>query len=293
MFAGTGGLADYSLPEDSTFRGASLLLTPSPTTWPNSSPAESPAKRPRSTSELGSGQGTALALAQTLKNAAGQSSGPAGCPAPPEVKETLETALEISSSEPDDGAPGPVDALAAAELQLADSQFADTQLADSQFADSQSADPPAAVVPAEELVQIPDEPPAAAMPAEELVGTADEPPVAAVVPAEELVETADEEEAPAVASSEPSAGAGGPVVQSPEAGPKTFAGRYKPKTALGAETWTTRKNLFFNLVPAEYQTAKLQLSFWKFCSIQVGCGATDRSAAEEFVRLGRLMTQAE
>ena len=30
MFAGTGGLADYNLPEDVNFRGVDLLRTPSP-----------------------------------------------------------------------------------------------------------------------------------------------------------------------------------------------------------------------------------------------------------------------
>ena len=44
MFSGTGGLPDYSMPEDASFRGAQLLSTPSPNGgWPSLSPVSSAA----------------------------------------------------------------------------------------------------------------------------------------------------------------------------------------------------------------------------------------------------------
>lgn len=45
MFAGTGGLPDYSLPEDASYPGAQLLATPSPTRGVNWSPPTTAAAR--------------------------------------------------------------------------------------------------------------------------------------------------------------------------------------------------------------------------------------------------------
>ena len=67
---------------------------------------------------------------------------------------------------------------------------------------------------------------------------------------------------------------------------KTFAGRYLPKTRDGAGTWVTRRTLFFTLVPLEYQTTRLQLSFWKYLSEKTGAGVSEADAACQFVQEG-------
>ena len=67
---------------------------------------------------------------------------------------------------------------------------------------------------------------------------------------------------------------------------KTFAGRYLPKTRDGAGTWVTRRTLFFTLVPLEYQTTRLQLSFWKYLSEKTGAGVSEADAAHQFVQEG-------
>ena len=68
---------------------------------------------------------------------------------------------------------------------------------------------------------------------------------------------------------------------------KTFAGRYLPNTKAGSGTWVTRRTLFFSLVPQEYQTTKLQLSFWKYQSEKTGAGMSEVEAARQFALEGQ------
>lgn len=67
---------------------------------------------------------------------------------------------------------------------------------------------------------------------------------------------------------------------------KTFAGRYQPKNKDGAGTWVTRRTLFYHLVPEEYQTTRLQLSFWKYLSEKTLAGLSEADAARQFVQEG-------
>jgi len=68
---------------------------------------------------------------------------------------------------------------------------------------------------------------------------------------------------------------------------KTFAGRYPPNSKAGLETWVTRRALFYSQVPQEYQTTKLQLSFWKYLGDKVqGAGMSESEAARQFAQEG-------
>lgn len=83
-------------------------------------------------------------------------------------------------------------------------------------------------------------------------------------------------------------------IPSPSSWLKTFAGRYEPKTAAGSKTWQVRRALYYELLPPGYQTTKLQLSFWKFCSAQIAAtSCSEEEAAKEFVRQGLGATAAE
>ena len=75
---------------------------------------------------------------------------------------------------------------------------------------------------------------------------------------------------------------------------KTFAGRYPPNSQAGLGTWVTRRALFYSQVPQEYQTTKLQLSFWKYLGDKVqGAQMSESEAARHFVQEGRAGAAAE
>ena len=254
MFAGTGGLPDYSLPDDTSYPGAQLLATPSPTRWPVQSPTSAAAQH-RLPAE-GQVRPLTLDFSEATPDAKKRKPDFVGVSSPGQVQPGLQ---ELAEATPNakrgrSGAPasGPV-VPTGAEL-VPDLAGAAPEVKKSS---SPVVHPPGA--------------------ADETAGdrccgaTSNAPPPTGTQAGVQEEKTS------------------GPVVHSPGAANKTFAGRYCPKTEAGAAAWACRRQNFETYVPAAYQSAKLQLSFWKFCADAVKDGSqTEEEAAQEFVRLGLL-----
>ena len=340
MFAGTGGLADYSLPEDGNLRGADLLRTPSPAHWPALSPPDSvksgasakpsptdmvpapggpdtwqlpgsqqpscpaPAGGPLSlaSSDLARAEtgrdaaaGGAMTATGTMKKrgrkAATKSSGPVS-------SEPGELASRVESGSPGadsvdraaiptkkrgrKSAPSSVSLGSAAELGVEESSGPAT---DMEIAGelAQKTEAPSDVSTGDAVAESSGGVEVSSGPVEEHGGPAPDMEIAAVLVKKRGRKSAPSSVSPGSAAELAAEESGGPVVASL----KTFAGRYPPKSEAGAATWASRRSLFYEVVPPQLQTAKLQLSFWKYLNQKGAADAlADQEAALEFVREG-------
>lgn len=239
MFAGTGGLADYSQPEDLSFHGAPLISTPSPQQAMLSSPASTaPKELPPLRKAPERRKRAATGCQPVMKRPAAQPS-------------LVQTSLHGEG----DGPKAAAGVAAAGD----DQDWCPTQLDPDDEVD-------------DEICNQDDS---------ESLGPVDEA-AGPVVQRARPEEVWSEEEAARQADM-----AHHPIQPPSPPWPKTFAGRYEPKTESGSATWLLRRALYFKLMPPGYQTAKLQLSFWKFCSDRMAAtGCSEEVAAQEFIRLG-------
>lgn len=255
MFSGTGALADYNLPEDCTGSPhQQMVCTPSPNHWPALSPPDTNEKHKlalkRKADELANGSGGIPFRLPALS-----SSPTAEQPGQPELAATSSQDPKLEATAQSDEQSGGLPSLQPEpEPAVTLSKHVKGQGAGAaKKKQDRKHDGPAVQEPG--------------LNAEEAEAAAQ---------AVDSKSTALEDDCPAGAAEGDDA----------TSGPKTFAGRYQPKTEGGSATWLARRALFYSQVPPEFQNAKLQLSFWKFCASHVKEGSTEESAAKKFVQLG-------
>lgn len=266
MFSGTGALADYNLPEDCTGSPhQQLVCTPSPHHWPALSPPDTNEENKlalkRKADELAKGSGGIPFRLPAL------SSSPTGAglgPGQPELAATpsqdLEPKATNQSDEQSEGLPSlqpePEPAVMLTKHVKGRGAGATKKKQDPKHDGPAVQEPGLNADEAEAAAQAVDSGESALL--------------------EVSKSTALKDDCPAGAAEGDDA----------TSGPKTFAGRYQPKTEGGSATWLARRALFHSEVPPEFQNTKLQLSFWKFCAGLVKEGSTEEAAAQEFVRRG-------
>ena len=348
MFAGTGGLANYNMPEDVNFRGVELLHTPSPAACHKYQSPPSGMSRPAAALALSAGSLEGFSPG-TPDRKVQQSSSPA-----PAARRGVAPLLTRDGSEPE-AAPAAVLAHPGLVGQVSSPEevVAEAGLAKGRGRGGRSRkDSPAAVV---ETLAEPEKEPAPkqrgrrsgqviscpageASAAEEavteeaeaaVVGEVQPKPVkrgrrsgpqATSTPAEEAEDAEAVPEEPEATAAEVRPKSRARVKHSPSTSSpveaeevadefsqlsqhvdweavrklKTFAGRYPPNSQAGLGTWVTRRAMFYSTVPQEYQTTKLQLSFWKYVGDKVqGAGMSESEAARQFVQEGLAGAAAE